>query len=146
MFGWDRCLGNISKGRKKRLTKYDILPFSPNELGSWLNIIKRSWRKLRGVSNSYLESFRFILIFVGLFKILLYGLKYFIYFVDEFLCYSYNCLLSDEPMLLTCLRSVNRSRIWLEKRTKIVRSYHGGGYYRKYDESPHLMGLFAKYL
>ena len=75
------------------------------------------------------------------------GEKYFITFIDDLSRYGYVYLMHEKSQDIDIFEMfITKVEIQLDKKIKIVRSYRGGEYYGRYDESGQNPSPFAKFL
>ena len=74
------------------------------------------------------------------------GYKYFITFIDDYLCYGFVELIREKSESLEVFKAF-KAKVELQqgKMIKVVYSDKGGEYYGRYDETGCNLGPFARY-
>jgi len=139
VFLWHKRLGHISKERMERLVKNEILPSLDFTVSVCVDCIKGKQTKhtKKGATRStqLLEIIHTDI--CGPFYVNSFNKeRYFITFIDDFSRYGYVYLLHEKSQAVNTLEVyINEVERQLDRKVKIVKSYRGGEYYGKYDES-----------
>ena len=147
---WHRRLGHISRERIERLVKEGILQnLDFTDFHVCVDCIKGNQTKhtKKGATRSN-ELLKIIHTDIcGPLSVPCFTReKYFITFIDDLSRYGYVYLMHEKSQAIDIFKMfITEVERQLAKKIKIVRSYQGGEYYGRYDESGQNPGPFAKF-
>ena len=146
---WHRRLGHISMQRIKRLVNDRVLnTLDFTDFDTCVDYIKgKQTNKSKKGAKRSIDILKIIHLDICCLNIDMYGLKYFISFIDDYSRYMYIYLLRNKNEALDAFK-VFKAEVekQCKKQIKIVRTDKGGEYYGRYTEDGQALGLFAKFL